>query len=69
MAGDCLTLLLPPDIRVDVLGLRRCRLAAEVGAALPLGVSFRSTGEAVVPVDPDPRCASIAGEVKGLKKA
>lgn len=69
MAGDCLTLLLPPDARADVLGLRRWRLAAEVGITLLPWVSFRSIGDAVVPVDSGPRWAMIAGEVKGLKKS
>lgn len=69
MAGDCLTLRVPPDVRVAVLGLRRWRLAAEVGGILVFAASFRSTGDAVVPVDSCPRCASIAGDVKGLKKS
>ena len=55
MAGDCLTLLLPPGARVEALGLRRWRFTAEVGGTRLLEPSFMSIGEAVVPVDPGPR--------------
>ena len=66
MAGDCLTLR---------AGVRLVLAALRLGLFVPAvcdrtgapGSAFRSTGDAVVPVKAP--CASMAGEVKGLKNS
>jgi len=70
MAGDRLTDL--AAVRIDVLPFRRLRLDTELvdlGAKDDGSAASRSTGDAVVPVELKPTCASMAGDVRGLKNS
>lgn len=68
MAGDCFTLR--AGVRVVVLPFRRCLFVPEIADVPEVIVSaLRSTGDAVVPVPLNCACASMAGDVKGLKKS